>query len=149
MAEGMATLTIIGSVGRDAEVKQAGGTTVIEFNVAVNSWAKAGETTAWYRVSMFGQRGEKLASMIRKGDRIGVSGRLVPREYTGKDGASKMSLDLKADSITLLGSKRDAAERGESRFATPPRLDRDDDGRGYSGVAAQGELGDAMDETPF
>jgi len=107
MAEGMASLSIIGAVGRDAEVKQAGGTTVLEFNVAVNSWAKSGETTAWYRVSMFGVRGEKLASMIRKGDRIGVSGRLVPREYQGKDGKA-MSLDLKADNITLLGGKRDA-----------------------------------------
>jgi single-strand DNA-binding protein len=119
MAEGMATLSIIGSVGRDAEVKQAGGTTVLEFSVAVNSWAKSGETTAWYRVSMFGARGEKLASMIRKGDRIGVSGRLVPREYDGKNGR-QTSLDLKAfhDGITLLGGKRDAA---------PTRAD--DDGR--------------------
>jgi single-strand DNA-binding protein len=138
MAEGMATLTIIGSVGRDAEAKQAGGTAILEFSVAVNSWAKSGETTAWYRVSMFGQRGEKLCSMIRKGDRIGVSGRLVPREYQGRGGESKMSLDLRADSITLLGGKREAVERSESRFATPPRLDRDDDGRGHSGAAEQG-----------
>jgi single-strand DNA-binding protein len=139
MAEGMASLSIIGSVGRDAEVKQAGGTTVLEFNVAVNSWAKSGETTAWYRVSMFGARGEKLASMIRKGDRIGVSGRLVPREYQGKDGASKLSLDLKADSITLLGGKRDAEPQRAAQFSRAPE---------------QGELGDAMgedgcDQLPF
>ena len=122
MAEGMASLSIIGSVGRDAEVKQAGGTTVLEFSVAVNSWAKAGETTAWYRVSMFGHRGEKLASMIRKGDRIGVSGRLVPREYQGRDGSTKTSLDLRADSITLLGGKRDAepARPRDVPFGAPP-----------------------------
>ena len=120
MAEGMATLAIIGSVGSDAKVKQAGGTTVLEFNVAVNSWAKTGETTAWYRVSMFGQRGEKLANMIRKGDRIGVSGRLVPREYDGKAGGVRMSLDLKADSVTLLGGKRDAEPQRAAQFSRAP-----------------------------
>lgn len=123
MAEGLAALTIIGTVGRDAEVKQAGGTTILEFSVAVNSWAKSGETTAWYRVSMFGARGEKLCPMIRKGDRIGASGRLVPREYSGKSGPA-VSLDLKADSITLLGGKRDAERNAEpqraAQFSAPP-----------------------------
>ena len=126
MAEGMATLSIIGTVGRDAEVKQVGGTTVLEFSVAVNSWAKSGETTAWYRVSMFGARGEKLAPMIRKGDRIGASGRLVPREYQGKSGPA-VSLDLKADSITLLGAKRDAEPQRAAQFSRAP-VDPDGDG---------------------
>lgn len=124
MAEGMAALAIIGSVGRDAEVKQAGGTSILEFSVAVNSWAKSGETTAWYRVSMFGARGEKLAPMIRKGDRIGVSGRLVPREYQGKSGPA-VSLDLKADSVTLLGGKRDAEPQRAAKSGQAPAQEPD------------------------
>lgn len=129
MSEGLAALTIIGTVGREPELKQTSAGPVLEFSVAVNSWAKSGETTAWYRVSMFGKRGESLSSMIHKGEKIGASGRLVPREYQGKNGAG-LSLDLKADSITLLGGKRDAA----------PRAERDNAGVGETPF---------YDETPF
>ena len=152
MTESLHTIQITGRLGRDPEHKRVGEQSVLEMSVAANHRAKLngqwGDVTTWYRVSVWGRRAESLAKLLGKGDHVAVSGRLEPRTYTGRDGAERVSLEIQGAEVVLLGSKRDAAERGESRFAAPPRLDRDDDGRGYSGVAEQG-AGVSDDDLPF
>lgn len=59
---------------------------------------------------MWGKRGEAVASYIRKGEKIAVSGDLSTREHNGKT-----YLQVRADDITLLGGKGD----GGSSY-TPP-----------------------------
>jgi len=47
--------------------------------------------------------------MIKKGDRVGISGELTNRKYTDKNGVEKSSLDLRVNDLTLLGSKDDTS----------------------------------------
>lgn len=73
-----------GNVGRDAEVRSAGGDKVCSFSVAVKQGFGRDAKTEWYRVSVWGKRGESLAQHIVKGSKVAVAGELVIGEYQGK-----------------------------------------------------------------
>lgn len=109
----MARATIIGNLGRDAEMKMLGsGSSVLEFSIAVNQkFREQGdwkEVTRWYRVSLWGTRGEKIKPYLLKGKQVYVTGALTVREYTTQDGRAGVSCDLRADEVQLLGSRGDA-----------------------------------------
>jgi single-strand DNA-binding protein len=123
----MQTIIIAGNVGKDAETRQTNSGSVTGFNVAVNN-GRGAEST-WYKCSLWGARGEKLAGYLTKGSKVTVSGRLTAGLYEGK-------LDLKIDvaDVALQGDKQDRAEpRQQSRAASG--------GGGYSD--------DLNDDVPF
>lgn len=103
--------TIIGRVGRDAEVKEAAGSKVCSFSVACDQGYGDRKSTNWIRVSIWGSRGDKLAPMISKGQRVAVRGSLETRE---KDG--KVYLEVRADELELLGG---GETRGNDKPASP------------------------------
>ncbi len=111
----MISVTAIVRLGRDAEVKQVGGGQVLEFNAASSEKNKAGEVTTWMRCSMFGERGAKLAQYLTKGKQVAIRGTLKNREYTGKDGSKKTSLEVKVDDLEFVGSKNDGAGSSQTR----------------------------------
>ena len=80
----MQIITVTGRVGGDAETRQAGNSEVTSFNVAVDQGFGERKTTNWFRVSIWGDRGRKLAGHILKGNKIAVSGELEVGEYQGK-----------------------------------------------------------------
>ena len=67
---------IIGNLGADPEMRYTpNGRPVTQFNVAVNQStqtsrpAKPVEATDWFRVSVWGDRAERAAENLRKGNR--------------------------------------------------------------------------------
>lgn len=101
----MKTITIAGNVGKDAELRATNsGDKVLGFSVAVEDRGKDGKQTVWFDVSLWGKRGEAIAQYVTKGSKIAVSGDLTTREYEGKT-----YLGVKADQVTLMGSKGDSA----------------------------------------
>src|SRR5690625_3132055 len=79
----MIYVTVSGNVGRDAELRQAGGTDVLNFNVAATSGFGEREQTLWVRCALWGKRGASLAQYIKKGSRVTVIGELSTEEYNG------------------------------------------------------------------
>lgn len=118
----MMILTIGGALGRDPETKRLpDGKTVTNMNVAVNGYDyKAREkVTTWVRVSMFGDRGEKLGQAVHKGDRIMASGE--PRFSIYND---KVQIELTAQSFSIISSKprdEEPPARQQSKPATKPK----------------------------
>jgi len=119
----LSKIQIIGNLGRDPELRYTpNGRPVASFTVAVNQSTKnqqSGEwieATDWFRVSIWGERGERAAENLRKGSRVFVDGRFRTREYEANDGQKRMSLDITAD--TVLGL--DKREAGEGTFAGAP-----------------------------
>ena len=107
-----AGITIVGHVGKDAELKYTeNGVTVCEFSLAVNNWRRSEDPANWYRVSYWGNRGETIARWINKGDPVLVSGGLWVREYE-YNGEKRYSLDIRADAVELL--------RGRDEWEAPP-----------------------------
>ena len=100
---------IIGNLGRDPEMRYTPtGKPVTQFSVAVNQSTKNQQTgewieeTDWFRVSVFGDRAERAAEQLRKGNRVFVEGRFRTREFEGQDGQKRTSLDVTADNVISL-----------------------------------------------
>ena len=144
----LSKIQIIGNLGRDPELRYTpNGRPVCNFTVAVNQSRKDPKTgewiesTDWFRVDVWGDRGERVAESLRKGARVFVDGRFKAREYEANDGQKRMSLDITADTVLGL-DKREAAEgtfAGASAGAAAPA------GGGRSGGFDDAEI----DELPF
>lgn len=122
----MLILTICGSLGRDPETRQtSAGKAVTNFSVAVNGYdfQKKEKTTTWVKVVMFGDRGEKLAAMLGKGDRVMASGECRLSEYNGKT-----SLELTASSIAPVGAPSGKSESAPLAKAKGKPVQDDDEG---------------------
>ena len=109
---------IIGNLGSDPEMRYTpSNRAVTQFNVAVNQSTKNQQTgewveeTDWFRVSVWGDRAERMAEQLRKGNRVFVEGRFKTREFEGRDGQKRTSLEITADSVVNL-EKRNRDEEG-------------------------------------
>ncbi len=105
-------IMLIGNLGRDPEMRYTpSGRPVTQFSVAVSNSKPDGqggwvdEGTDWYRVSIFGDRAERAAEQLRKGNRVFVEGRFKTREFEGNDGQKRTSLDVTADNVISLDRK--------------------------------------------
>lgn len=68
--------------------------------------------TTWLNCSIFGKRGEAVAGYIKKGTLVGVSGEFTARPYQ-KDGAERLSLEVRVNDVTLLGGKPANSQAGD------------------------------------
>lgn len=108
----MKQITIAGNIGKDAETRTTqGGDKVTSWSVAVEERTGKEKSTIWFDCSLWGKRGESLASYLTKGSKVAVSGDLGKREHEGKT-----YLTLRADQVTLLGGKSDGgrSDTGQS-----------------------------------
>jgi single-strand DNA-binding protein len=131
---GIAKITLVGNLGRDPETRYTpNGRMNVQFTLAVNrrftdQSGQQQERTAWYRVTAWGGLAESLDKLaqngyLTKGKQVYVDGRLDPREYQDQQGQTRMSLDVTANELQLLGSRADS----EGSF-----------GGGYGAAAAAG-----------
>ena len=108
---------IIGSCGRDAEVKfMPNGSAVANVSIATSrKWkGKDGERqeeTTWHRCVFFDKLAEVAGNYLKKGKQCYVEGRLQTREFTDKDGVKRTVTEVVANEMTLLGGKDDAPQK--------------------------------------
>jgi single-strand DNA-binding protein len=116
-------VTLIGNLGRDAELKYtSGGTPVSTINMATTeTWKdKQGqkkEQTEWHRVVLWGPTAENLQEYLTKGKSICVVGKLQTRKWTDKNGVERYTTEIKADRVTLLGGATAAQNSGGKKTA--------------------------------
>lgn len=125
----MIAATVVGNLGRDAELKTVGNTSVLSFAVASERKAKGEKTTTWVSCSLWGSRGEALAQYLVKGTKVAVTGELSTRE-SAKTG--KTYLEVRVDQLELLGGgsrERDVHQvRPPARSGGDEEYARDDEG---------------------
>ena len=151
-------LMFIGNLGRDPEMRYTpNGRPVTQFTVAVNQSTKNQQTgewtdeTDWFRVSVFGDRAERAADQLRKGNRVFVEGRFKSREFEGNDGQKRTSLDVIADNVISLErrGRDEGGEGAEGTFAAPP-AQRSAAPAGAGGGYNRGSRDDTeLDDLPF
>jgi single-strand DNA-binding protein len=103
----MNNVNLIGRLTRDRELKEiGGGKSVCELRLAVDKYGRGGEKgePTCVDVSTFGKHAEPCAAHLAKGRQVAVSGRLVFREWTARDG-SKRSAHSVRGSVQFLGGK--------------------------------------------
>jgi len=153
---------IIGNLGSDPEMRYTpNGRAVTQFNVAVNQSTKNQQTgewieeTDWFRVSVWGDRAERMAESLRKGNKVFVEGRFRTREFEGRDGQKRTALEITADSIVNLERRPrddDAAFGGQPGGSQTGGGQPGGQGGGQSGPqpgpGRQPDAGD-FDDLPF
>jgi single-strand DNA-binding protein len=98
------TVTIVGNMTRDCEIKEVSGGIVATFGVAVNrTWTdKASqerkEQTGFYDVVVWGDMGANAATTLARGDRVIVTGRLDFQSWE-KDGQKQSRVQIVADDV--------------------------------------------------
>ncbi len=92
-----------GNLGRDAEQKFVGDSSLVSFSVAVKSGYGDKAVTTWANCQMWGKRGESVLPYLNKGQLVGISGEVTLRLYEKKDGTAGSSLDVRVNDLTLLG----------------------------------------------
>jgi single-strand DNA-binding protein len=120
-------VTLIGTVQpRDAEAKfTQSGTQITSFRFVVSppgrkdkngEWA---DESDWYQVTAFGKLAERVAEMALKGTRLVVIGPLSQRPYETSAGEKRMSMEVKAEMVSLAGRKdrSDTAVASQTSFA--------------------------------
>ena len=102
----MNKITLIGNLTHDPEVRSTpNGVTVCTFTIAVNRrFAQQGgeKATDFFRINAWRQLGDNCARYLAKGRKVAVVGELQARTYEGKEGATRMSLDVSADEVEFL-----------------------------------------------
>lgn len=123
--------TVAGHLGRAPEIKEVSGSTVCEFNLAVNDPYRKDDPPSWFKISVWGKQAEACERYLDKGSACLISGQLKVREFTKKDGGKGTSVEIRADRVVFLGGSGEGEGRGDggSRAPrpTPPASNAPDD----------------------
>lgn len=104
----MNSLTITGNLGKDAETRfLQDGKAVVSFSVADSTGRD--KPSIWWNCSWFGDRGQKVAPYLTKGQQVTVIGTVTEREWSDKDGQKRKSMDMRVNDLALQGGRKDAA----------------------------------------
>ena len=113
---------LVGRLGQNPEVRYTpSGAAVANFSVATNeSWTdKSGqkqERTEWHRVVVWGKLAELCNNYLQKGRQVYLEGRLQTRQWQDKDGQTKYTTEIQAQTVQFLGGNA-GAERGDGMGA--------------------------------
>lgn len=107
----MRPCTLVGNVGQNPEMRYTpNGTAVTFFSLALYGGKtqetedhKAQDITTWVRITAWKELAEVVNAKVSKGDKLEVSGYLLPIEvYTKKDGTPGQSIKLTAFAVKAL-----------------------------------------------
>lgn len=110
----MLNLTASGNLGRDAELKTVGGSTVCNFSVGAQSGFGDKKKTEWISCGLWGRLGEAVADFLKKGVSVTVSGELSTREYNGKN-----YMEMRVNQIRIHGGGDGQQQAPQQQQAAP------------------------------
>ena len=95
-----------GRLTQDASVRTlATGKKVLTANVAVNSGFGEYKKTLYIKVQQWGERGDKIVDMLKKGQMITANGELSRSEWENKDHKTYVDFVVDVPNIQLIGGK--------------------------------------------
>jgi single-strand DNA-binding protein len=128
---GLNKLTIIGNLGRDPEMRYLpSGSPVTNFSVAVSRrWTgrdgEQREETDWFNVSCFDKLAETANQYLAKGRQVYIEGQVRARTWDDQQtGEKRVSLDVRANQLVLLGQRGDQEFGGDRSFGGEPAASR-------------------------
>lgn len=143
----MNILTATGNLGRDAEVKQLGGSTVCNFAVAMTAGYGDNKQTVWLDCALWGKAAEgALPQYLVKGQQVAVSGELSTFEATN----GKTYLKLRCNTVDLIGKRDDSLPVNPQPQAQPQPQPQAQPPHGYRPPSPQNvAYQQPQDDVPF
>jgi single-strand DNA-binding protein len=127
-------VTLIGRLGKDPEVRRTQtGDAITNLSIATSEKYKDKKTgqyvenTEWHRVTAFGALAEIMEKYLHKGQEVYIEGSIHTRKWTDASGVEKYSTDIKANSMLMLGDKKDAPPKAEPKHEPKPSNEIIDD----------------------
>lgn len=116
---------LIGNITRDPELRYTPqGTAVATFSIATNrtfvSDGEKREEADFHRIVAWSKLAELCSQLLKKGNRVFVSGRLQNRSWEGQDGQQKNMTEIVIEDMILLTSKGGFESESFGEDVTPP-----------------------------
>jgi single-strand DNA-binding protein len=107
MSQDINTVTLIGRLTRDAELKYlSSGTAKSEFSIAVNKRVKKGDewtdVASFFNLTLWAKQAEGLNKYLVKGTQVAIRGSLEQNRWE-KDGQKHSEVRISIEDIQLLG----------------------------------------------
>lgn len=115
MARGVNKVILVGSLGRDPEVRYtSSGAAIANVSIATSeSWkdkttGEKQERTEWHNLTFFGALAGIVEKYLKKGAQVYVEGKLTTEKYTDKAGVEKYATKIIVSDMQMLGGKNQA-----------------------------------------
>lgn len=135
--------SFIGRLGRDVELRVTpAGDSIANFSIGCGWRTKTKEGTEWVNVTAFGKLAEICGQYLTKGSQVFVQGKMKTEKYEDKNGVTKYSTKIAADTVQFLGKGKesDTTEKYDFRNAADKKAPTD---------PYKTPFDDMPDETPF
>lgn len=116
-ARSLNRIDIIGNIGDNPKLNHtSGGAAVCTFRMATNREWTSGETgerqesTQWHGIVVFGKFGELCNRIIKKGQKVFITGRIKYDKMTNQDGGEYTKTEIVAEEVIIL----DNDQRGDN-----------------------------------
>jgi len=118
---------LIGHVGVEPEIRYLdGGVCVAKVRLAttergytLQNGTQVPERTEWHDVILWRAQAEYVEKYVHTGDKLYVEGKLQYRKYTDKQGVSRITVEIMANSIEILSSAQQKKQTADSAGAQP------------------------------
>ncbi len=134
----MNQIEIAGHLGAEPETRfTASGQKVTTLRVAARSRKGNQEDTIWWRVTIWGDRFDKMMNYLKKGSAVIVLGEMQkPEIFTNRDGAPQVAMEMTAVNIRFSpfgGGNNNRQEQGQQSYqpagmSSAPAADHADHG---------------------
>lgn len=128
---------LIGNLTRDPELRYTPqGTAVVTFSIATNrtfiSDGEKKEEADFHRIVAWSKLAELCSQLLKKGNRVFVSGRLQTRSWEGQDGQTRNVTEIVIEDMILLTSRNgtysedyasNSASTAPAQKAAPAKVD--------------------------
>lgn len=139
----MIVVQIAGRLGKDAESRfTPSGQKVTTLTLATNVRKGGKDETVWWRVTIWGDRFDKMAPYFKKGSALIVIGDMhKPEIWTDKEGRQQVSLDMTADIIRFNPFGSSSPERPQEGASAGNQASSSGYGNQQSGYGAPQQSG--------
>ncbi len=122
MARSVNKVTLIGTLGRDPEVRYLpNGNAVANLSLATDesyndkATGQKVEQTEWHRLTVYGRLAEICQQYLKKGSRAYFEGKLRTREWE-KDGVNRYTTEIITNEMMMLDSRGDGMSSGAGQM---------------------------------
>ncbi len=119
---GINKVILVGHLGGDPELRKlAGDVSVTSFPLATSEIIKKNgvkvEQTDWHQIIMWRTLADVAVKLLKKGKLVYIEGKLKTRMYEDKEGITRYTTEVVAETFTLLGRNSDFEERLENNHS--------------------------------
>jgi single-strand DNA-binding protein len=97
----MLTITAVGNLARDPEIKAVGDNEVANFTILCNRKSQKGDIVTAVDCSVWGKRCQVIGDYLLKGSQVTVTGDGYVEQYDRKDGDKGAKIVLRVNDFSL------------------------------------------------